>query len=66
MTMQALAHWNLYRLTYTVRGRSRPSHIERYAATRRAAETAALPVLALSWQIAARDIAVTRIVEVAQ
>ncbi len=66
MTTQAFDHWNLYQLTYAVNGRSRLSSVERYAATRRAAETAALPVLAASWQVAPRDIAITRIAEVAQ
>ncbi len=66
MTTQAFSHWNLYRLTYTVRGRSHPSHVERYAPTKRAAEAAALSVLAQSWQVANRDIAITHIAEVAE
>ena len=64
MGTQRLGQWNLYRLTYTVCGRSRRSHVERYAAARRAAEMAALPVLAASWRVAPSDIAVTGIEQV--
>ena len=46
MTTQHLAHWTPYRLTYHVRGRAGSLHMEQSAARRRAAEVAALPVLA--------------------
>src|SRR5690349_16681579 len=59
------ADWTLYRLTYAVRGRN-ATPVERYAATRRAAETAAVPVLAASWQVAPGDVAITRIDEVTE
>jgi hypothetical protein len=55
-----------YRLTYTVRGRTDTLHMEQFGATRRAAEIAALPVLAASWQVAPHDIAVTGIEQVSE
>ena len=59
--IDGLDGWALHRITYTVRGRDGSHTVERLAATRRAAERAALPVLAASWQVPADGITVTRV-----
>jgi hypothetical protein len=59
--LDGLDGWALHRITYTVRGRDGSHTVERFAATRRAAERAAVPVLAASWQVRADDITVTRV-----